>query len=62
LRKLYKSKDLTNINLQDYLSDLANLIFRGFHSVAGRVKLVFEAEEVCKEEITDEYREKDPDC
>ena len=44
--KLYKSKDLTNINLKDYLRDLANLVFRGFPSVSERVSLVFEAEEV----------------
>jgi two-component sensor histidine kinase len=44
--KLYKSKDLTNINLRDYLSDLANLLFSGFPAASEKVSLIFEGEDV----------------
>lgn len=44
--KLYKSKDLTNINLQEYLNDLANLILRGFPATSEKVTLAFETERV----------------
>jgi PAS domain S-box-containing protein len=44
--KLYKSKDLTNINLRNYLIDLTNLIFNSFHSTSDKVTLTFEIESV----------------
>jgi PAS domain S-box-containing protein len=44
--KLYKSKDLTNINLREYLKDLSDLLFRSFPTASKKVTLVYEAEEV----------------
>jgi PAS domain S-box-containing protein len=44
--KLYKSKDLTNINLKNYLIDLTRLIFNSFTGASNKVTLTFELEEV----------------
>jgi PAS domain S-box-containing protein len=44
--KLYESKDLTNINLREYLSDLSRLIFKSFPDASDKVTLAFEVEEI----------------
>ncbi len=44
--KLYKAKDLSNINLKDYIEDLANLILQSYSALSERIKLKFELKDV----------------
>ncbi|RLC46730.1 MAG: histidine kinase, partial [Candidatus Cloacimonadota bacterium] len=45
-QKLYKAKDLSNINLKDYIEDLANLILQSYSALSERIKLKFELKDV----------------
>jgi PAS domain S-box-containing protein len=37
--KLYKSRDLSNLNLKDYMGDLADALFRSYHLSEDRISL-----------------------
>ena len=45
-QKLYKAKDLSNINLKDYIEDLANLIMQSFGVLSARIKMKFDLQDV----------------
>ena len=45
-QKLYQSKNLSRIDLGDYIKDLANLLIASFSSLTGRVSLTLELEVV----------------
>ncbi len=44
--KLYQSKDLSNVNMNDYIRDLANVLLEGSGGEAGNVALRLEADSV----------------
>jgi len=45
-QKLYKAKDLSNINLKDYIEDLANLIMQSYGALSERIKMKFDLQDV----------------
>jgi len=45
-QKLYKAKDLSNINLKDYIVDLANLLMKSYGVLAERVTMKFDLQDV----------------
>jgi PAS domain S-box-containing protein len=45
-QKLYQSKSLSNINLKDYLSDLANLMLKSYQIDPGRISISLNAEPI----------------
>ncbi|MCD4817589.1 MAG: PAS domain S-box protein, partial [Candidatus Cloacimonetes bacterium] len=45
-QKLYKAKDLSNINLKDYIEDLANLIMQSYGVLSQRIKMKFDLQDV----------------
>jgi len=45
-QKLYKAKDLSNINLKDYIEDLANLIMQSYGVLSERIKMKFDLQDV----------------
>jgi PAS domain S-box-containing protein len=44
--KLYQSKNLSRIDLKDYLSDLANLLMRSYHQTDKNIKLILDLENI----------------
>jgi PAS domain S-box-containing protein len=45
-QKLYQSKNLSNINLQEYISDLANFLLHSYKISANRIKIIEDLEPV----------------
>jgi len=44
--KLYQSKDLSNLNLKDYIGDLANAVLGSYQLSAGRISLHLDVESI----------------
>lgn len=44
--KLYQSKDLSNLNLKDYISDLANAVLRSYQLSGDRISLKLDVETI----------------
>jgi two-component sensor histidine kinase len=45
-QKLYKAKDLSNINLKDYIEDLANLIMQSYGVLSEKITMKFDLQDV----------------
>ena len=45
-QKLYEARDLSHVNLKDYISDLAGLLMSGYNISKSRISLVSEMEDV----------------
>ena len=45
-QKFYKAKDLSNINLKDYIEDLANLIMQSYGVLSDKIKMKFDLQDV----------------
>jgi len=45
-QKLYKAKDLSNINLKVYIEDLANLILQSYGVLSEKIKIKFDLQDV----------------
>ncbi len=45
-QKLYEAKDLSNINLKDYIEDLANLIMQSYGVLSDKIKMKFDLQDV----------------
>jgi len=45
-QKLYQSKNLSNIDLSEYMTDLSNLLLASYSESMGRISIVFEMEKI----------------
>ncbi len=45
-QKLYKARDLSNINLKDYIEDLVNLIMQSYGKLAKKIEMKFDLQDV----------------
>ncbi|OPX25562.1 MAG: hypothetical protein B1H06_07235, partial [Candidatus Cloacimonas sp. 4484_143] len=45
-QKLYKAKDLSNINLKEYIEDLAKLIMRSYGELSAKIEIKFDLHDV----------------
>ena len=45
-QKLYQAKDLSNINLKDYIEDLANLIMQSYGALSEKIQMKFDLQDV----------------
>jgi two-component sensor histidine kinase len=45
-QKLYKSKNLSSINLKEYISELSNLLMKSYKMPSDRISQIFEIEDI----------------
>jgi PAS domain S-box-containing protein len=45
-QKLYQAKDLSRINLKEYIQDLVHLVIRGFYKEAAKITFQYEMEDI----------------
>jgi len=45
-QKLYQAKDLSNINLKEYIEDLMRLLVRSYYAISKKINIVFDLQDV----------------